>query len=63
MGLIQNTNIIENRFTYMCVCICKRDLSLSTKETKKMNVAKYFKTEFKEMWTENFVICFIQIPE
>lgn len=35
MGLIQNTNIIENRFTYMCVSVCKRDLSLSTKETKK----------------------------
>lgn len=36
---------------------------LVNQRNKKMNVAKYFKTEFKEMWTENFVICFIQIPE
>lgn len=47
---------------YICVCACVREIGPCQPKKQKMNVSKYFRTEVKEMWTENFVICFIQIP-
>lgn len=49
MCVIQHINVIKNISTYVCVCACAKEICPCQPKKHKMNVAKYFKTEVKEM--------------